>query len=453
MDKRDRGTAGTTSDPVSTTNARAEEQAPAVWVETKDLAPWSRNPRQNDENARRVARLIVRFGFGAPLVARAKDREVIAGHTRLKAVALLPELWRGASAPERARWSADARRLLERPQVPVRFMELSEFDAHLLALADNRANELSPWDMPELYDILADYEADDAELAGWSAEELGKIAESLFDDDKPGDELGDSGDADDPPPPAPTGPAITQLGDVWELGAHRLVCGNSTSLEIVRRLLAGDDVPCVFTDPPYNVAGENELVSASVRKRQADLKAAAWDRDFDVRPTLAVLDAVIGRNASVYVCTSHHLAGDVWAWAKGWADHHSWCSWAKPNPMPSLSKRHWTWNGELVCYATRGKHTFNFPETGHALSTWTIPRAKAATAHPTEKPVAVPAHAIRHSSKGGDVVLDLFGGSGSTLLACEQLSRRARLVELDPIWCDAIVARWEKHTGKAARRL
>jgi len=119
--------------------------------------------------------------------------------------------------------------------------------------------------------------------------------------------------------------------------------------------------------------------------------------------------------------------------------------------MPSLMKRHWTWNAELICYATRGKHTFNFPSDGHALSVWSITKINGKTGHPTEKPVAVPEHAIIHSSKNGDIVLDLFGGSGSTLIACEKTGRKARLMELDPKYCDVIVKRWEDFTGKKAR--
>jgi DNA modification methylase len=160
--------------------------------------------------------------------------------------------------------------------------------------------------------------------------------------------------------------------------------------------------------------------------------------------------AALSEDATVYVCTSHHLAGDIWAWMKGWAKHSSWCVWNKPNPMPSLMKRHWTWNAELVCYATRGKHTFNFPELGHALSVWTIGKVNGTSGHPTEKPVSVPEHAILHSSTSHATVLDLFGGSGSTLMACEKTGREAQLMELDPAYVDVIVRRWQDFTGQAA---
>ena len=104
----------------------------------------------------------------------------------------------------------------------------------------------------------------------------------------------------------------------------------------------------------------------------------------------------------------------------------------------------------MICYATKGKHTFNFPKEGHALSTWTISKKNGNTGHPTEKPVEVPSMAISHSSKKNDVVIDFFGGSGSTLIACEQLNRRCYMCELDPKYVDVIIERWEKFTGNKA---
>lgn len=118
--------------------------------------------------------------------------------------------------------------------------------------------------------------------------------------------------------------------------------------------------------------------------------------------------------------------------------------------MPSLSKRHWTWNTELICYATRGKHIFNFPNEGHALSTWTINKLTEKYVHPTQKPIAVPATAISHSSNPGDIVLDGFGGSGSTLIACEQLGRTCYMMEIDPKYVQVIINRWEAMTGEKA---
>jgi DNA modification methylase len=212
----------------------------------------------------------------------------------------------------------------------------------------------------------------------------------------------------------------------------------------------GKKADMVFTDPPYNIASENKGVAAEVSKAHRDLMNAEWDKGFDFAEVQGCLLAAIAENATVYVCTSHHLAGSIWQWMKTWSSHSNWCVWSKPNPMPSLMKRHWTWSGELICYGTRGKHVFNFPDEGHALSIWTITKVNGSSGHPTEKPVSVPEHAVLHSSKKGQLVLDLFGGSGSTLIACEKTGRQARLMELDPAYCDVIVKRWEDFTGKKA---
>ena len=115
-------------------------------------------------------------------------------------------------------------------------------------------------------------------------------------------------------------------------------------------------------------------------------------------------------------------------------------------------KRHWTWDTELIPYATRGKHIFNGDAKQHNPSTWRINKqqGKEKTGHPTQKPVAVPQHAIEKSSRNNQIIIDLFGGSGSTLIACEKTNRHARLMELDPKYCDVIVKRWEDFTGKKA---
>ena len=233
-------------------------------------------------------------------------------------------------------------------------------------------------------------------------------------------------------------------------GGHRLICGDCTDAGVLDELMNGQKADMVFTDPPYNIASDSKNFAADVSKAMKNLSESEWDKDFSIREALDNIYIALADNASVYVCTSHFLASEIWDWMKEWSDHYSYCVWSKPNPMPSLAKRHWTWNTELICYATRGKHTFNFPKEGHALSTWTINKRNGDTGHPTEKPVEVPAMAIKHSSKTKDIILDLFGGSGSTLIACEQLDRKCYMCELDPHYCDVIIQRWENLTGQKA---
>ena len=210
----------------------------------------------------------------------------------------------------------------------------------------------------------------------------------------------------------------------------------------------------VFTDPPYNIASHSKNVAASANTpKMKKLSESKWDMNFDINKIFPIILNSINDNCTVYICTSHFLAWQIWDWMKEWSDHYSYCVWCKPNPMPSLMKRHWTWNTELICYATKGKHTFNFPKEGHALSAWNINKTNGKTDHPTEKPVEVPAMAIKHSSKKGDRILDIFGGSGSTLIACEQLNRKCYMMELDAHYVDVIIERWENFTGRKAVRI
>ena len=310
--------------------------------------------------------------------------------------------------------------------------------ARKLAYYDNRASEISlSWDAEQM---LADLGAGLDLSAMFRQDELDELLADLQPKGTEGDTPAEVDRAEELRQKWSTAP-----GQLWQLGEHRLVCGDCTDAATVARVMGGEMAALVFTDPPYNVASENDIYAADVSKSMAGLKAAEWDHDFDLRPALDALP--LAQDVTVYVCTSHHLAPVIWAWMATWAEHFFWCVWNKPNPMPSLSKRHWTWNAELVPYATRGKHTFNFPAEGHALCVWTFAKSKE-TEHPTEKPVVVPMHAISHSSKSGDVVFDGFSGSGSTLIACENLGRRCRAIEIDAGFTAVALERWSVHTGK-----
>lgn len=170
-----------------TAPATPEQPAPvstsaAEWVDASTLVPWSKNPRQNDAAARELADSLIRFGWGAVLIVRAQDSRIVAGHARLKAVKLLPRLWSLAGRrgiPKRETWHPEAVRTLELGLVPVRRKELTEREADLLALADNRLGETADWDDQALADILADFSESEAALAGWDTKDLDK----LFDED------------------------------------------------------------------------------------------------------------------------------------------------------------------------------------------------------------------------------------------------------------------------------
>ena len=379
------------------------------------LIPYINNAKVHSEDQiTRIASSIREFGFLSPVLID-KEFNIIAGHGRLMAA-----------------------KKLDMTEVPCVFVEgLTDAQRKAYILADNRLGELAEWDM----DLVTS--------------ELEMLLDNDFDIDLTGFELPEKQEEteiteDDVPEEVET---RCKLGDLWQMGGHRLICGDSTDVAVIDRLMDGVKADCVFTDPPYNIASDSKNFASDVSKAMKNLSESEWDKNFDIREVLDNILISIAENATVYVCTSHFLASDIWAWMKEWADHYSYCVWSKPNPMPSLSKRHWTWNTELICYATRGKHTFNFPKEGHALSTWTINKKNGDTGHPTEKPVEVPATAVSHSSKEKDVVLDLFGGSGSTLIACEQLNRKCYMCELDEHYCDVIIQRWENLTGQKAALL
>lgn len=390
-----------------------------VYLSPDELTPYEGNTRRhNPEDIDQIKESILADGFNDPIGVWGPNNIIVEGHGRQIAA-----------------------KELGLDRVPcIRLDHLSETQRKEYAIRHNRTAELSAWDFGKLEEEIAALEIEGVDLSGLNfdiPDILGGAADSS------------TATEDDFDPDAEV-ETRAKRGYIWQLGRHRLMCGDSTSADDAKRLMNERTANLVFTDPPYNIASDSKNFAAYCSKAMENLSNADWDKEFDIKNVFPVLFDCLSADVSVYICTSHFLASDIWEWMKGWAEYYSYCVWAKPNPMPSLSKRHWTWNTELICYATRGKHTFNFPTEGHALSTWTINKKNGTTGHPTEKPIAVPAMAITHSSKPGDIVLDMFGGSGSTLIACEQTGRNCYMMELDPHYCDVIIARWENLTGDRA---
>jgi len=378
------------------------------WVIEKrkiaDLIPNPRNPRKlSKHDYQHLKTSIEKFGLiDKPIVT--KNGSVIGGHQRV-------EVLKRMKVKEVECW------------VPRHVdVEVEEIDE--LAIRLNR--NVGEWD----WDILAN-EWDTGDLLEWGFTE-GEFALNI--EAEPEDEAQGV-------PEVPKTP-ITKLGDLYELGDHKVICGDCTKKEISRKVSETIQFSILLTDPPYNFAKENKIVAQNCSKAMKKLKNSEWDKDFDVNSWLMSLNLDQFKNSSLYIFTSHHLAGDIWAWMSSWADHHSWCIWEKPNPMPSLQKRHWTWNGELICYATKGKHIFNFPYEGHAPCIWNLKKQNGNTDHPTQKPAALFEHIIKHSSKESANIYDPFLGSGTTLIACEQLNRKCFGIEIAPEYCDVIVRRW-----------
>lgn len=247
--------------------------------------------------------------------------------------------------------------------------------------------------------------------------------------------------------PEPPKEAKSKLGDLYLLGNHRLLCGDSTDIKSVELLLCDEKVDLVLTDPPYNCASHSKNYASDVSVAMKKLKESDWDNNFDINPSLNSIRFSCKENCTVYIFTSHFLIQKIWDHLDSWCDFTNYCVWSKPNPMPSLSKRHWTFNSELCVYGTIGsKRIVNFPAGTNAYSVWDVAKKSDGT-HPTQKPIELLMLPILFNSLESSSVLDLFGGSGSTLIACEKTNRKCFMMELDPIYVDVIVSRYVKYTG------
>lgn len=449
---------------LGTSSARGnDDEAAAVWVATSELVPWQRNPRKNDDNVKRVMESIKRFGFSAPIVARKADGEIIAGHTRLKAAAALGM-----------------------KRVPVRYLDLDPADAHLLALADNRLNELSPWDTAELQSILSEYGLESAELAGWSSDDLEKMGADLLAaaDTLPGEVVEDE-------VPEPPKVAITKPGDVWLLGEHVLICGDCRDAPTVRKLVGDARVNVAFTSPPY--ASQRKYDESSGFKPIHPDEFVDWFEavQANVREVLAPDGSwFVNIKAHSDDCERHPYVMDLvlahirrWQWR--YVDELAWTHHGYPGGYPNRFKNGWEpiyhfsaereirfnpWNvshaSDRVIPTTgqnkdreRGVHddrayalSGSNNETGLALPSNVISVSQSSSdhGHPAVFPLGVPAFFIKAYSDSGDIVFDPFMGSGTTLIAAQQLGRKCVGCELSPNYCDVVISRWEALTGGKA---
>jgi len=386
------------------------------------LIPYANNARTHDEKQiKQIASSIKEFGFNNPVLIDVDDG-IIAGHGRVQAAALLG--------------------LKEIPTITL--PHLSEAQKKAYILADNRMALDAGWDAELLKLELTNLDdlGFDLGLTGFDHDEISEFLKEELDPQSDEDAV----------PELPIEP-VSKIGDVWLLGDHRVMCGDSSSIDAVEKLMDGQKADMVFTDPPYNIAEKGKNVASNVKDGKAYnvLKDSKWDYGFEPEPFLNNLLPTTKEGATVFVCTSHFLFGSIQKWMETNFEYDNYCVWCKPNPMPSLTKRRFTWATELICYGTRGKgFVFNFPETGHCLNYNIENSPSHTTPHPTEKPVSLPQKYIELTSKQEDIVLDLFGGSGSTLIACEKIGRNARLMEFDPKYIDVIVTRWQEYTGKSA---
>jgi len=390
-------------------------------VKLSSLKPWAHNPRTMSK--RQAQRLLKSWrDLGQfQTIAIGPDCEVYDGHQRLNALLTVY----GAGYEVAARQS-------DRP--------LDDDERGHLMAAANIAAGAWDWDKLAALDVeaLKSWGFDDEALKQWNAD-AANLA-TMLQAEQP------QGDADAEPQIDRAAELNekwqVERGDLWRIGGHRLLCGDSTVKADVERVMGVEKADMVFTDPPYNVASESRNYAADKSRAMDDLKNAEWDKDFDIASVFPSLEFAMAKDCAVYICTSQWLVQRIWEWMWSWSDFCSYCVWCKPNPMPSLSKRHWTWATELIPYAVRGKHVSNFPDDGHALNWWNIAKDKD-TDRPTEKVIEVPTLAIQFSSNQDQIVADFFAGSGTTLVACQNLQRKCRAIEISPNYCAVILQRMQ----------
>jgi DNA modification methylase len=425
-----------------------------------DITPYENNPRLNDGAVDAVAASLREFGFRQPIVVD-EVGVIICGHTRFKAATKM-----GLA------------------EVPVHVAtDLTPEQIRAYRIADNRTAELSEWNMELLPLELADLQdvGLDWSLLGFDDRELQKML----------DQGAKAGLTDPDAIPEPPDEATTVRGDIWILGEHRLMCGDSSLPEDMARLLAGEPVQLVNTDPPYNVAvqprSNNAFVTGQTNFAPKKQHASKRDRGLDAKRkagpskgTTTKLRAKDRPLANDFV-SDQEFDRLLMAWFQNAADalepgraFYIWGGYANianyPRALeaaglkfsqqiiwhkmhPVISRKDFMGDHEWCFYGWREGKAHVFLGPNNVPDVWQVKKVNPQSmVHLTEKPVELAVRAMQYSSRPGERVLDLFGGSGSTLIAAEQTERKALLMELDPLYCDVIVKRWEEFTGRKAER-
>lgn len=390
-------------------------------VAVASLIPYSRNARTHSEDqVAQIAASIAEFGFTNPILTDG-ERGVIAGHGRLAAA-----------------------RKLELTEVPViELTHLSAIQKKAYILADNRIAANAGWDDELLGVELTELQdaGFDLELMGFGDEELERLLNGE------GDTTGLT--EDDAVPDLPVDP-VSKTGDVWLLGQHRLLCGDSTVLTDVERVMNGQLADMAFTDPPYNVDYGNNAKDKMRGKDRRIMNDALGDGFYQFLYD-ACVNLLIVTKGACYVCmSSSELHTLQRAWLEAGGKWSTFVIWAK-NTF-TLGRADYQRQYEPILYGWKEGTKHFWCGDRDQSDIWNYNKPRVNDLHPTMKPVELVERAIKNSSKTRDIVLDLFGGSGTTLIACEKTNRQARLVELDPKYVDVIVKRWEDYTGLKASR-
>ena len=385
------------------------------------LIPYALNSRtHSDAQVAQIAASIKEFGFTNPVLVD-DDNNLIAGHGRVLAA-----------------------RKLNMDKVPaVIITGLDERKRRALIIADNKLALNAGWDEEALRVELQDLAADYGEMMGFSQDEL----EELLVDATPVNGLTD----EDAVPEVPANP-VTKLGDIWLLGKHRLLCGDSTSMDDLAKLCDGQAVDMWLTDPPYNLAVQGgdrgDQNRTNGLKIQNDSMADDEFRQF-LRDAYTAANSVMKPGAVFYIW---HADSEGYNF-RGAAQDAGWkvrqcLIWKKSSLVMGRQDYHWKHDPCLYGWKEGAGHLWATDRKQTTILEFDRPTRNGE--HPTMKPVALFEYQMLNNTKGGDIVLDSFGGSGTTLIAAEKNGRHSRLMELDPKYCDVIVKRWQEFTGKEA---
>lgn len=377
------------------------------WEPIKSIRPYEKNPRRNDEAVDAVAASIREFGWQQPIVVD-KDGVIIAGHTRYKAA-----------------------KKLKCDTVPVVVADdLTEDQVKAYRLADNKTGELAEWDTALLGEELA-------ELADFDMSQFG-FDTILQEEAREAEE----DDYEVNPPEEPK----AKLGDIYQLGRHRLMCGDSTDAESVYQLCKDGQIDMLLTDPPYGVDYTGKTKDALKIQNDATSDETLQDMLADA---FSAANSVMKPGAVFYIWHAilKTSAFESACQMAGW-EVRQVLIWAK-NTMV-MGRQDYQWKHEPCLYGWKEGAGHLWASDRKQTTILNFDRPTKNKEHPTMKPVKLFDYQIQNNTKGGDTVLDLFGGSGTTIIACEQNGRCARVMELDPRYVDVIIDRWEKFTGEKA---
>lgn len=372
----------------------------AEWFDVSDLVPWDENPRNNEHAVDEIANSIKRFGWTNPILARLEDKMVIAGHTRLKAAVAL-----GMN------------------RVPVRFLDVDPVQARLIAIADNKLGESADWNDELLSKVLSDFSDEDLHGLGFDDDELDRL---LGEDTDTFDTVEDDA-------PEVEDVVHSVVGEVYQLGPHRLMCGDCTDKDNWNKLLQGDKVDMVFTDPPYGMFYCADWSSNGGRKYD---QVVGDNDDFDCSLINCIFE-------------TFEDCKEIFVWGANWfadllpeRNAGSWFVWDKredenfdkvPGSAFELCWSKWNHRNQIIRLRW--------------LSYFGMQGLDKQRHHPTQKPVKLSEWFFEQYGSRGDIVADFYGGSGSTLLGCANTGRVARLIELEPKYCDVIRRRWTQYAN------